>query len=164
MKPEIVAHVLTIQSGAQAQPRVLVVDDDFASTRVLVRCLNANGCAPTEVLSEAEAVDEMTTRLYDLVFLDWRLAQSTGDVLLKRLDRMLNRLDPAADAPLAGMQVPVIVYSARLRGEIEIPKLSHFKIIDFWTKSLEAFHLNRRISHVMHQFQYRGQLTGFLRL
>jgi CheY-like chemotaxis protein len=151
---ETIADMMTsYQSETLREPRVLIVDDAPESTRLLQLSLEKNGCAPTVVTTGSDAIDELTAHQYDLVFLDWTLPDGTGGQTLRRLDRLLNGLDPIADFPLSALRVPVVVYSSSAERDLNFPSGSHFNIIAYWSKAIPYKDLFGHASQIVLQLK-----------
>jgi two-component system phosphate regulon response regulator PhoB len=82
--------------------RLLVVDDDRETQRVLSALLETAGYATSVVRSAEEALERLRNMAIDLVVLDWGLPGMSGLDLCKRLRR-----DPALG------RIPILFLSAR---------------------------------------------------
>ncbi len=65
--------------------KVLIVDDEINSLKVLSTAFKKDGFDPHTALNGEEATAKFTRRRYDLVLLDYRLPDVTGDVLLEKI-------------------------------------------------------------------------------
>ncbi|HTB35205.1 MAG TPA: response regulator, partial [bacterium] len=68
-----------------AQPAILVVDDESSIRRTLAMCLESEGYRLTEAASAREALAETERQYFDAVFLDLRLGTQSGMDLIPRL-------------------------------------------------------------------------------
>jgi CheY-like chemotaxis protein len=75
----------------QAGMGVLVVDDDPAVRRLLGVWIEAEGHRVDQVGTGAEAMTQLTTRRYDLVFLDLNMPDLSGSQVLGRLQEYDDR-------------------------------------------------------------------------
>jgi CheY-like chemotaxis protein len=131
------------------EPHILIVDDTPDSTGFLQICLEKNGISPTIVTNGSDALDELTSCIYDLVFLDWMMPEGTGGQTLKRFDTILNGLDPISDFPLSSARVPVIIYSGTEKTKLNLPSGSHFNILDCWLKEASFSNLFNSTSQIV---------------
>ncbi len=65
--------------------KILIVDDEINSLKVLSAAFKKDGFDPHTALNGKEAEAKFTTTRYDLVLLDYRLPDVTGDVLLEKI-------------------------------------------------------------------------------
>jgi DNA-binding NtrC family response regulator len=84
---------------------ILIVDDEVNTLKVLSAAFRKDGFEPHTALNGEEASARLKERRYDLVLLDYRLPDVTGDILLEKIK---------ADSP----SVPVILLTAY--GTIEL--------------------------------------------
>jgi CheY-like chemotaxis protein len=73
-----------------ATQKVLVVDDDLASVLPLIGLLQNSQADVNYVSSGSEMIEELRTGTYDIVFLDSRMPNMTGEVALVLGDQVLN--------------------------------------------------------------------------
>lgn len=59
-------------------PRVLVVDDDSGDRNLLLRALSKFKCEAESCSTAKEAIAKITTKMFQLVFIDIRLTNGTG--------------------------------------------------------------------------------------
>lgn len=114
-----------------AKQKVLVVDDDFASVLPLIGLLEDGHADVNFVSSGVEMIEKLSEQTYDLVFLDSKMPNMTGQAALTVGDKILH-LDK---------KQPVIFFSSFV-SKLEVPSdLKHFEVRDAWKKSdLSALH------------------------
>jgi CheY-like chemotaxis protein len=109
---------------AMTKQKVLVVDDDLASVLPLIGLLQNTEADVNYVSSGSEMIEELKTGTYDIVFLDSRMPNMTGEVALVLGDQVLN-LDK---------KQPVIFYSGHSSPRDMLGELKHFEVKDAWKK------------------------------
>ena len=70
---------------SRSNPRVLVVDDEKNIRATLTMCLESIGCEAVAVANGAAAMSEMARGVFELAFVDLRLARESGLDLIPRL-------------------------------------------------------------------------------
>ena len=123
-------------SNIQLGYKVLIVDDDPISVKMIEAALQQRGCETRVVDNGQEAVDEIFEHPYDLIVLDWNMPGMNGLETIKMLDE-------TADLSKEGIQnkkTPVLIYSASPRADITFPKSKTFRKIGYLqkTNSFEA--------------------------
>jgi CheY-like chemotaxis protein len=111
--------------------KVLIVDDDPISVKLIESCLSQRGCETFVVDNGQDAVDEIFEHAYDLIILDWNMPSMNGLQTIKMLDE-------TADLSATGIQnkkVPVLIYSASPRSQIVFPKSKTFRKIGYLQKT-----------------------------
>lgn len=111
--------------------KVLIVDDDPISVKIIESCLQQRGCETHVVDNGQDAVDELFEHNYDLIILDWNMPSMNGLQTIKMLDE-------TADLSATGVQnkkVPVLIYSASPRSQISFPKSKTFRKIGYLQKT-----------------------------
>lgn len=118
-------------SNAESGFKVLIVDDDPISVKLIETALMQRGCETHVVDNGQDAVDEMFEHSYDLIVLDWKMPGMNGLQTIKMLDE-------TADLSQTGIQnkkVPVLIYSASPRSQIIFPKSKTFRKIGYLQKT-----------------------------
>jgi CheY-like chemotaxis protein len=111
--------------------KVLIVDDDPISVKLIESILNQSGCETVVVDNGQDAVDELFEHAYDLIVLDWMMPSMNGLQTIKMLDE-------TADLSATGIQnkkVPVLIFSASPRSQIVFPKSKTFRKIGYLQKT-----------------------------
>lgn len=111
--------------------KVLIVDDDPISVKMIESILGQSGCETVVVDNGQDAVDELFEHAYDLIVLDWMMPSMNGLQTIKMLDE-------TADLSATGIQnkkVPVLIFSASPRSQIVFPKSKTFRKIGYLQKT-----------------------------
>jgi CheY-like chemotaxis protein len=127
---------------------VLIVDDDPASAQFLDFCLKRSGCDTKSVSNGRLAIDEIASRDYDLIFLDWNMPEMDGGETLVKAQNAIGLMGRQGRST-----IPVITYSGRALADIDLPKCDRFRFIDHWDKSTPFHHLLTRASEVLNRFK-----------
>jgi CheY-like chemotaxis protein len=115
----------------EAPFKVLIVDDDPISVKLIETCFTQRGCETHVVENGQDAVDEIFEHAYDLIVLDWNMPSMNGLQTIRMLDE-------TADLSATGIQnkkVPVLIYSASPRSQIVFPKSKTFRKIGYLQKT-----------------------------
>lgn len=118
-------------SKPQGNLKVLIVDDDPISVKLMESILGQSGCETVVVDNGQDAVDELFEHAYDLIILDWMMPSMSGLQTIKMLDE-------TADLSATGIQnkkVPVLIFSASPRSQIVFPKSKTFRKIGYLQKT-----------------------------
>lgn len=111
----------------------LIVEDDPAASVVLKSTLEAHGCNVDHFDLPQDALESIKTKRYDFLILDWNLPYMKGGEFLTTADLILQKADRQGQ-PLR--QVPVVICTSMQLGNISVPDVSHFFIVNHWHKSL----------------------------
>lgn len=104
--------------------RVLVVDDEIASVLPLISVLENSETDVHYVASGRDMIRELANRQYDLVFLDSKMPDMSGESTLAECDQVLS----------LGQRLPVIFYSGSVP-HVEVPHgLRQFDVQGIWSK------------------------------
>lgn len=104
--------------------RVLVVDDEIASVLPLISVLENSETDVRYVASGRDMIRELANRQYDLVFLDSKMPDMSGESTLAEGDQVLS----------LGQRLPVIFYSGSVP-HVEVPAgLKQFDVQGIWSK------------------------------
>lgn len=118
-------------SKSEGGLKVLIVDDDPISVKLIESILGQSGCETVVVDNGQDAVDELFEHAYDLIVLDWMMPSMNGLQTIKMLDE-------TADLSATGIQnkkVPVLIFSASPRSQIVFPKSKTFRKIGYLQKT-----------------------------
>lgn len=132
-----------VGEGRQAErlskrPRILIVDDEISSILPLMTVLENGATDVHYVTNGQDMIRELASRAYDLVFLDSKMPEMSGEKSLEQGDELL-RLDHP---------VPVIFYSGSAP-KVDVPKnLKHFDIKGVWSKD-KLGSLERDVANVV---------------
>lgn len=72
-------------AASTAETRILVVDDDDLSCRLLTRQLKNCGCSASSVTSGETALEQLAREPFDLVLLDINMPKMSGNDLLRKI-------------------------------------------------------------------------------
>ncbi len=116
--------VAQAETNAAKRTRVLVVDDEIDSVLPLISVLENSSTDVHYVASGRDMIRELASRQYDLLFLDSKMPEMSGETSLKEGDEVLT----------IGHRLPVIFYSGS-SGHVVIPAgLKQFDIRGIWSK------------------------------
>lgn len=76
-----------VQNKTLFQPRVLVVEDSTATSRIAKSTLETEGCLVDIAGSSKEALEAFSRHVYQTALLDYHLPDQNGDELLQKLQR-----------------------------------------------------------------------------
>jgi DNA-binding NtrC family response regulator len=99
---------------------VLVVDDEDAVRRMIIRCLTRNGLVATGAESASEAIDLVDAGNFDVVVTDMNMPGGPGSELIAYLTLQHPRI---ATVMVSGLGDPVLgAVTTSLGGDVFIPK------------------------------------------
>ena len=117
---------------------VLVVDDDQFSRTLVGAPLIAANSRVTFADSNSAAVEELMTKKFDLVILDWVLVEATGFDVLKKAEELMSH-------KLGSEKLPFVVYSSCNITDIRLPELKYFDYKGHWLKPFNIKNLKDKI-------------------
>jgi CheY-like chemotaxis protein len=118
--------------------RILVVDDELASVLPLVTLLERQDSEVHFVSSGRQMLEELSQGDFDLVFLDNKMPDLSGEAALSLGEKVLHRATPQ----------DVIFYSGSAT-RVQIPgHLKQFKVKGVWSKN-QVFQLERQIASIL---------------
>ena len=97
--------------------KVLVVDDDPVSTKMIEACFHDQGCDISKATSGAEAVFTLKSKNFNFVVMDWNMIPLNGRQTLKIMDSCIN-----VNKGLDRHKIPVVTYSSNSREAIDFPR------------------------------------------
>ena len=97
--------------------KVLLVDDDPMSVKLLDSCLRQQGCRTTVASDGAQALVDFSRDKFDLVIMDWNMPQLSGKETLVAMDRSLN---DRSEENLS--KIPVLIYSISDKDKVHFPR------------------------------------------
>jgi two-component system, OmpR family, KDP operon response regulator KdpE len=116
--------------GSEGGPRILLVEDDADTRRLVARNLEAHGYAVDAAPDGATALAHWEARRPDLVLVDLGLPDTDGVTVIRRMRREAN--------------TPILVLSARGREEQKVEALDH-GADDYVTKPFGMSELHARV-------------------
>jgi CheY-like chemotaxis protein len=128
-----------------SQSNILIVDDDPFSTKLVESCFQKLGCSTNLVTTGFEAVDQMTSKSYDLVVLDWNMPDINGSETIKSAQNLIAH-DLKLNRLWGARKLPVVVFSGQSQKAISFPKCNHFQNLGFWSKAMPASDLSSQVS------------------
>src|SRR6266576_4777822 len=130
-----------------AGTRVLIVDDDAASRRLLDVRLRALGCVVTEASNGQQALSEVSKEEPDLVLLDLQMPRMGGIEVLRALRR-------------EEIDVPTIVITAHGSIETAVEAMKE-GAYDFITKPIDANHFDIVVRKALERVGLKRELELF---
>lgn len=102
--------------------KVLIIDNNREAAKVLSNILDENGLKNKTALTFDAAIKLLTKETFDLLFIDFKLGELTGDQIVGKLNEHFpdNKFD--------------IVFLSQIKSSIEVNKLKKTKNFDFITK------------------------------
>lgn len=126
--------------------RVLVVEDDEALSKLVVRVLAAEGYEASAVRSAAEAVGALSGHLFDIVLLDIRLPDGDGVEVLRRIKERD-----------AGVEVVILTGYPDVASAVEALKLGAF---DYLSKPVDLAVLVRTVAQIVERSRLRQEVRS----
>jgi DNA-binding NtrC family response regulator len=126
--------------------RILVVEDDEALSRLVVRVLAAEGYEASAVRSAAEALEALSGHLLDIVLLDIRLPDGDGVEVLRRIKERD-----------AGVEVVILTGYPDVASAVEALKAGAF---DYLSKPVDLAVLVRTVSQILERSRLRDEVRS----
>lgn len=116
--------------------KVLLVDDDPISVKLIETCFRQQGCETMITTSGMDAVRSLEKMDCDLLVLDWLMPDISGrDVILKTAQNLDGR---------DHVKIPVLTYSVYGNQDIEFPQTEHFTRLGHIKKSMPYKHVKNK--------------------
>ena len=131
-------------------PKILIVDDDPVSTKLMETCLRQQGCDTRVVSSGKQAVSEITTHDYDLMVLDWNMPLMSGYEAVVCAQDLIS-FDASFRQAWLSNQLPILTYSGVEGQTLEYPDCKNFNFVDFIPKAAPYSELKSRTSQVLRE-------------
>ncbi len=140
--------------------RILLVEDDSAVRKSIAMCLRDQGHDVVEVLDGAEAVDRLSSEIFDLVLTDSRMPRQGGHEVL-RFAKMVNESTPVI-VMTAYPSVETAVEAMKLGADDYVQK--PFELAELEIKVAKALE-HRRLIHENNYLRHeRGLVYDFANL
>lgn len=107
-----------MMSDPNSNLKVLLVDDDPISVKLIETCFRQQGCETMITTSGADAVRSLEKMDCDLLVLDWLMPDISGQDVIRKSAKNLAGRDH--------VKIPVLTYSVYGNQEIEFPQTEHF--------------------------------------
>jgi CheY-like chemotaxis protein len=151
---------LTVSKAKKERvPRVLIVDDEISSIRIIESLLQKLGCETNSAMNGQDAVEKIVSQPYDLLILDWMMPDMTGGEALKRAEE-LNSNVPSLDYQWSALRLPVVTYSGFVSKRTDIPECKHFRFIDHWKKETPyaqlLYQTNQAVSKIRNEIRSKA--------
>jgi len=122
----------TLDANFQVQIRTaMILEDDPAASSILEASLKSLGWGVDCFALPDDALKGISVKVYDLLLLDWNLPYKKGHDFLVEADEILKEQKIKLEK-----KIPLIICSSLQEGEIEIPNVVNFKLLDTWHKSI----------------------------
>jgi CheY-like chemotaxis protein/ribosome-associated translation inhibitor RaiA len=105
------------RSSSVKKIKVLVVDDDPISTKLIESCLHEQGCEVSRVSSGDEAVFSLKARHFNFVVMDWNMYPLSGRQTIKILDSAIN-----INKGIQRDKIPILTYSINNQENVKFPR------------------------------------------
>ncbi len=135
-------------------PRILIVEDESLIRWSLRQKFEERGCRITEAENGAEAIDAIESNMFDLIMLDYKLPDTTGLDILRRLKQ--TDTDTVVIMMTAFSNVEHAVEAIKLGAYDYIAKPFQMDELLFTVgKALETTQLRREVRELRHHLQHR---------
>ena len=136
------------RAAARSRPRVLIVDDNPISIKIIEACLAQLGCEISVVTTGRQAVREMIANDYDLLVLDWVMPEMDGAATLLSAQEMIS-FDAAFRLPWLTSQLPVVTYSGQDVARMGIPECANFDVVAHISKTASYPKIKRLTTSIL---------------
>jgi CheY-like chemotaxis protein len=121
------------ETNPKISPSVLIADDDAESAQLLQTVMRDFGFETTLAFDGKDAFRQISSKGFDLIFLDICMPELTGPEVLSKIE----------DAKYQSLQkckkwktLPVITYSSHNQNDLDIPEEKGFHIVGHWQKPI----------------------------
>ncbi|AHI06103.1 putative PilL protein [Bdellovibrio bacteriovorus W] len=128
----------------QHSARVLVIDDNLDSVKLMSHILDHYKCDVTMAFDGQDAIPLLINRQFDLVILDWQMPQMGGRDTLLLMDRLLNEKGVKVRKP-----IPVVIYTGHSEEELDLPLIKHFAYTGFINKKQSFSSMMRSFNFIL---------------
>lgn len=141
----------------QRKLKALVLEDDPAAAVVLTATLSAHGCNVHQFEVPDKALRAIQDSRYDLLILDWNLPYMKGGDFLKAADKLLEKADRHGQRQ---RQIPVVICTSMPLGNIRVPDVEHFFVVNYWHKSLPFSSILGSVEETTKKVTERNQIAA----
>lgn len=128
----------------QHSARVLVIDDNLDSVKLMSHILDHYKCDVTMAFDGQDAIPLLINRQFDLVILDWQMPQMGGRDTLLLMDRLLSEKGVKVRNP-----IPVVIYTGHSEEELDLPLIKHFAYTGFINKKQSFSSMMRSFNFIL---------------
>lgn len=128
----------------QHSARVLVIDDNLDSVKLMSHILDHYKCDVTMAFDGQDAIPLLINRQFDLVILDWQMPQMGGRDTLLLMDRLLSEKGVKVRKP-----IPVVIYTGHSEEELDLPLIKHFAYTGFINKKQSFSSMMRSFNFIL---------------
>ncbi len=128
--------------------RVLIVDDDVDSIKLLESSFVNEGCCVDYAKNGWEAMGRIVSQKYDLVIFDWNMPIIDGYESLCAIGNAVS-LSPKIKSHWARSPMKIVTYSIQDLRKADMPLSSHFDFLANWSKNQEFKHLKAKVSQIL---------------
>lgn len=130
--------VFTKKQMEFAQPKVLIVDDDFGTLELFSALLETMGCQVEVALNGQIAIEKLKQNQFDLMILDWQMPHMNGQETLEKINSLKNL-----------NLMNYVLYTSTEPMFICLPHTQNARFMDFWRKDTRVKKLRKRIQSVI---------------
>lgn len=128
--------------------KVLLIEDEEASAQLAFSFLNPKKCDIHRVKNGREAISKLMEQPYDLIVLDWEMPIKNGGDVLMISEFILEKSKEKG-------RIPLVLYTGIDASKIDMPNVSHFQLVDFWSKMDSLSRINKRADSLLDRLQRR---------